>query len=269
MIVLTSQRGALGAIARFIEERTGWRVVRSLAPPGALPEATERDTQTIRRVRAYTMTSIERQWALINAVRYAVRARVAGDVVECGVWRGGAAMAAALTLLGEGVGARRLWLYDTFTGMTEPGPADRRSSDGATAADEWRRHRRDDGENDWCRASLEDVRRNMESTGYPVERIRYVKGPIESTLRDPGNLPERIAVLRLDTDWYESTRIELEQLYPRLAPGGVLIIDDYGHWQGARKAVDEFFATCGEAILLNRIDDTGRIGVRPSRAGPE
>jgi hypothetical protein len=267
VIVFRSPPGALGAIARFIEEKTGWRVVRSLETPGALPEASERDYQTIRSVRAYTMTSVERQWALINAVRYAVQARIAGDIVECGVWRGGAAMAAALTLLGEGAGDRRLWLYDTFAGMTEPGPGDRRVSDGSAAADEWRRHRRADGENDWCRASLEDVRANMESTGYPAGHIRYVKGPIEMTLRDPTNVPDRIAVLRLDTDWYESTRIELEQLYPRLAPGGVLIIDDYGHWQGARKAVDDFFAANAAPILLNRIDETGRIGVKPPQAG--
>ena len=261
--MFTSPLGALGAIARFIEQKTGWRVVRSLEAPGALPEATARDLATIRNVRAYTMTSVERQWALINAVRYAVRAQIAGDIVECGVWRGGAAMAAALTLLGEHAGDRRLWLYDTFAGMTEPA----RDSDGSAAVQEWRRQRRSDGGNDWCRASLEDVRANMERTGYPADRIRYVKGPIEQTLRDPGNIPQRIAVLRLDTDWYESTRIELEQLYPRLAPGGVLIIDDYGYWQGARKAVDDFFAASAEPILLNRIDETGRIGIKPSPSG--
>ena len=254
----------LGALVRLLEDKTGWRIVRSLEAPGALPEASERDYATIRSARDYTLTSVERQWALINAVRYAVQARIPGDIVECGVWRGGAAMAAALTLLGEGVGDRRLWLYDTFAGMTEPGATDRRASDGAAAAEVWRRHRRGDGANDWCRASLEDVRANMERTGYPVTQIRYVKGPVEETLRDTDNLPERIAVLRLDTDWYESTRVELERLYPRLVPGGVLIIDDYGHWQGARKAVDEFFAAGGQPLLLNRIDDTGRIGVKPA-----
>jgi len=261
--VFTSPLGALAAIARFIEEKTGWRVVRSLQAPGALPEAAARDLETIRSVRAYTMTSVERQWALINAVRYAVRAQIAGDIVECGVWRGGAAMAAALTLLGEQGGDRRLWLYDTFAGMTEPA----RDNDGSAAVRAWRRQRRSDGGNDWCRASLQDVRANMERTGYPADHIRYVEGPIEQTLRDPVNIPHRIAVLRLDTDWYESTRIELEQLYPRLAPGGVLIIDDYGYWQGARKAVDDFFAASAEPILLNRIDETGRIGIKPSPSG--
>jgi hypothetical protein len=75
-------------------------------------------------------------------------------------------------------------------------------------------------------------------------------------------LPEQIAVLRLDTDFYESTRHELRHLYPRLVHGGVLIIDDYGHWAGARKAVDEYIAEEGIRLLLNRIDYTGRIAIK-------
>jgi O-methyltransferase len=255
----------LGILKRLVD-RTGWRIVRCVEAPGAVPEATARDLQTLRSVRDYTMTSAERQWALINAVRYVVRGGIPGDIVECGVWRGGAAMAAALTLLGEAVRDRRLWLYDTFAGMTAPGANDRRSVDGTAARGTWLRHRRADGGSDWCRATLEEVRSNMERTGYPAAQVRYVKGPVEQTLADPASIPDSIAVLRLDTDWYDSTRIELERLYPRLSPGGVLIIDDYGHWQGARKAVDEFFAACGEAVLLNRIDDTGRIAVKPRAA---
>ena len=75
-------------------------------------------------------------------------------------------------------------------------------------------------------------------------------------------MPERIALLRIDTDWYESTRHELVHLYPRLSPGGVLIIDDYGHWQGARKAVDEYFQA---GLFLNHIDYTGRLAIKPLR----
>ena len=103
------------------------------------------------------------------------------------------------------------------------------------------------------------VRANLASTGYPPERVRFVKGKVEDTLPDAA--PPQIAVLRLDTDWYESTRCELEHLFPRLSVGGVLIIDDYGAWEGARRAVDEFVAA-GASILLNRIDETGRIGVK-------
>ncbi len=100
----------------------------------------------------------------------------------------------------------------------------------------------------------------MASTGYPEERLHFVKGKVEETI--PGDLPGKIALLRLDTDWYESTRHELEHLWPLLVPGGVLIIDDYGHWAGARRAVDEFFADRVDAPLLNRVDYTARVGVK-------
>jgi O-methyltransferase len=93
-----------------------------------------------------------------------------------------------------------------------------------------------------------------------MSHVRLVKGKVEDTV--PKNAPEKIALLRLDTDWYESTRRELVHLFPRLVPGGVLIIDDYGHWQGARKAVDEYIAGNQVKILLNRVDYTGRIGVK-------
>ena len=93
------------------------------------------------------------------------------------------------------------------------------------------------------------------SLGSGPERIHFVEGKVEDTI--PAHAPERIALLRLDTDWYESTRHELEHLYPRLSRGGVLIIDDYGHWQGARQAVDEYFGDA-HAALLNRIDYTAR-----------
>jgi O-methyltransferase len=87
-----------------------------------------------------------------------------------------------------------------------------------------------------------------------------VPGRVEETLAF--DLPDQIALLRLDTDWYESTKVSLEQLYPRLVPGGVLIIDDYGHWQGCRKAVDDYFYKTDQKILLQRIDYTGRIGIK-------
>ncbi|MCW2967337.1 MAG: macrocin O-methyltransferase, partial [Solirubrobacteraceae bacterium] len=105
-----------------------------------------------------------------------------------------------------------------------------------------------------------DVRNTVLGTGYPPERIHFVRGPVEETL--PEHAPERLALLRLDTDWYESTRAEMEHLYPRLSDGGVLIIDDYGHWDGARRAVEEHFAANGDAPLLHRIDYTGRIGIK-------
>jgi O-methyltransferase len=207
------------------------------------------------------MTSTERMHALYQANAYICDADIGGDVVECGVWRGGSSMLSALSLLARGDASRTLWLYDTFEGMTPPGELDV-NYDGA-AADELLavQERSADAVNDWCVATIGDVRANMESTGYPTEHVRYVQGRVEDTI--PAQAPGAIAILRLDTDWFESTHHELVHLYPRIVPGGVLIVDDYGWWKGAREAVDRYFADHDIRILLARIDATGRMGIKP------
>jgi O-methyltransferase len=211
------------------------------------------------RCRDYTMTSCERMFALHEATRYVVEAGIEGDYVECGVWRGGSSMMAALTLMDLGETDRSMYLYDTFEGMPAPTADDFSTVSGERAPQIWAAHERGT-HNEWCYAPLDDVESNMRATGYPAEQVLLVKGLVEETI--PAVLPEKIALLRLDTDWYESTRHELEHLYPLLAVGGVLIIDDYGHWDGARKATDEYFAADGRKILLSRVDYTGRMGVR-------
>ena len=224
-------------------------------PPDFSPEL----IATIESVEYATMTSRERIAAVCEAAAYVTRNRVEGAWVECGVWRGGSTMAAALTLKRLGDTARELYLCDTFAGMTEPTDADGGlEHDAAATRSYWEQTRREDGTSGWTLATLPDVQANMSATGYPAERVHFVEGPVEQTL--PGQAPEQIAILRLDTDWYESTRHELEVLEPRLVPGGVLIIDDYGAWSGARRAVDEYFED--KPILLARIDYTGRIAIK-------
>ena len=213
----------------------------------------------VQEVAPFTMTSPERIAALREAVIHVCRHGIAGAIVECGVWRGGSMMAVARTLLE--IGARRdLVLFDTFAGMTRPESIDR-DRGGTPAAVMLDREDMVHGAT-WAFSPLDDVQANLRSTGYPADRIRFVSGDVADTL--PREAPERIAILRLDTDWYASTRHELEQLYPRLAVGGVLIVDDYGHWEGARLAVDEFLERTAAPILLHRIDYTGRIGVKPA-----
>ena len=154
--------------------------------------------------------------------------------------------------------ARRIYLYDTFAGMSEPTDDD--VSHVERPARETYQVTRRDGQTDWADASLEEVKGNFRSAQLLDDSVVFVKGKVEETLAGTDIQPQRIALLRLDTDWYESTKIELEVLYPRLVPGGVLIIDDYGHWAGARKAVDEYFKN--DPVLLNRIDYTARLVVR-------
>ena len=124
----------------------------------------------------------------------------------------------------------------------------------------FRSQRIDDTQSRWCHATLDDVQHNMRATGYPQERVHYVQGKVKDTLLK--QRPRSVACLRLDTDWYESTRHELEHLFPRLASGGVLILDDYGFWAGQKKAVDEYFAAHGITLLLKRIDANARLAIK-------
>jgi hypothetical protein len=234
-----------------------------LVPP-ELAEIPEEDRAIVEQVLPYTMTGVLRVDAVVQAVRYCIRRGVPGAFAECGVWRGGSVLAMILTLQEMGRDDRDIHLYDTFEGMTEPTEHDT-SPVAPPALETWTQARGSD-ERPWAEFfgrdvfDEESVRESLLATGYPAERLHLVKGPVEETL--PERAPERLALLRLDTDWYESTRHELEHLYPRLADGGVLIIDDYGHWQGARRAVDEYFAEHAPPLLLNRIDYSGRIAVK-------
>lgn len=203
------------------------------------------------------MTSPERIYTLRRAVRHVAEHGIEGAIVECGVWRGGSMMVVAQTLLDLSKLNYDLYLFDTFDGMSPPTHEDRTFS-GTAAADVLERSPR--GSNVWARSPIEQTRSALYSIGYPKERIHFVAGRVEDTI--PARAPERIALLRLDTDWYESTRHELIHLFPRLITGGVIIIDDYGHWQGARKATDQYLTEHHIPLLLNRIDYTGRIAVK-------
>lgn len=217
--------------------------------------------QAYASAREFTMTSPERMYALWQAVHHVVDRQVPGAFVECGVWRGGSSMLVAHALLERREAGRELWLYDTFIGMPDPGEGDVDFM-GRPAADQLHGGRGGGDDLVLARASLEEVQANMRRTAYSAERVRYVPGLVEDTI--PSQAPQSIALLRLDTDWEASTRHELTHLWPRLSPGGVVIIDDYGHWAGARRAVDGYFAERADAPLLVRVDYTGRVGVRVS-----
>ena len=214
--------------------------------------------EIVARTSEYTMTSPVKRVALIAAVRHIARTGLSGDIVECGVWRGGSIHVIARALHAEGVHDRDIHLFDTFEGMTEPGNQDVKIKDGRSAQEILDVSRKTQWI--WAIASLEDVQEGLRTLDYPYERFHFVQGPVEETI--PDRAPERIALLRLDTDWYESTKHELEHLYHRIVPGGVLIIDDYGSWEGSRKATNEFLATLDDPPLMLRAG-TGRIGVKP------
>lgn len=213
--------------------------------------------ELFRYVKPFTMTSKERVFALHESVKYIVEHNIPGDIVECGVWKGGSMMAVARTLMENRSTDRKLYLFDTFEGMTEPTEFDRNYK-GEVASDFLEILNREGLK--WAYCPLEEVKRSMRLTGYNESNVCYVKGRVEETI--PAFAPERIALLRLDTDWYESTYHELVHLYPRLSVGGVLIVDDYGHWEGARRAVDQFMKEQNLKLLLHRIDYSGRMCVK-------
>lgn len=245
--------------------KVGLQISRVSSASNRLPvEATPEDAELINSLSGFTMTSSERLWSLINAVRHVVDNQISGDFVECGVWRGGSVMAMASELTTLGVNDRRIWLYDTFAGMTDPTSFDIEAGSGVTAENMLSATEVADGDNVWCVADQQDVSANVRSTGYPFDNFTFVEGDVAQTLKY--SFPETISLLRLDTDWYESTRMELEVLYPRLALGGVCIFDDYGHWQGARKAVDEYFEKLGHRPYMHPIDYSGRVLIKTQHA---
>ena len=207
-----------------------------------------------------TMTSPQRLIATLKACKYAVENDIAGDFVECGVWRGGNGILAKRVF--ERFGSKKsVYMFDTFAGMTEP-TAEDVAAGSKKAAIETYKDLQKDTHNAWCFASIEDVRRNCEKAGVDMAGVHLIKGDVCETLDIEDNLPERISILRLDTDWYESTKKELEVLYPRLVKNGALIIDDYGYWEGARGAVEEYFDTLDYKPLLNVTDYTGRAAIK-------
>ena len=210
-------------------------------------------------IKAYTMTSIERGYSLFKSVEYIVKNKIPGDFVECGVWKGGSCMLIAQALALFGDAERKIFLYDTFEGMPKPTEEDVISWNGRSVMEKWEEDETGTKDNfgSWA-VGLGEVKTNISSTNYPEDNLVFIPGDVAVTLKDIK--PSRIALLRLDTDWYASTVEELEILYPLLVEKGVLIIDDYGHFDGARKAVDEYFQN--RTILLNRIDYTGRIGIK-------
>lgn len=229
-------------------------------PPPTPADFEELHVSIYSKVKPYTMTSAERIFGLVEGVKYISRNKIPGDLVECGVWKGGSMMAAALTLQHTKDDDRRLFMYDTYEGMSDPTENDKTFSGEAAVKLLKKEDREKNADGVWAYSSLPDVQQVMKRTGYPENLVYFIKGKVEDTI--PQTLPGSIALLRLDTDWYESTKHELTWLFPLLTKGGVLIIDDYGFWKGARKAVDEYFEENNIPILLTRMDNTGRIAIK-------
>jgi O-methyltransferase len=216
----------------------------------------------VNKIGPYTMTlkdGLEPTYALFQTIRYIVQNNISGDMVECGVWRGGSMMLIAHALQHFGDTSRQLYLYDTYTGMTEPDDIDI-DFDNVAYKPVWVQTTKQDMVMGFG-GSVESVKTNLRLTGYPEQQMHFIAGDVLQTI--PGQLPSHIAVLRLDTDWYKSTLHELQHLYDLIVPHGVLIIDDYGWCRGARQATDEFFRDRPFKPMMHRVDQTQRIIIKP------
>lgn len=206
-----------------------------------------------------TLVSYERLWATLLACKYVVSQNIEGDFVECGVWRGGDAIVAARFFKLNAID-KKVWCFDTFAGMTPPTDFDVTHT-GQRAKEEFARGQ-NESHNDWGYVSLEEVRENFAQRGL-LGGVTFVVGDVLETLGEGSKtLPSKMSVLRLDTDWYESTLKELSVLYPCLTLGGVLLLHDHGVWSASRKAVDECFEEHHNRPLLWRTDFDGRAGVK-------
>jgi O-methyltransferase len=199
---------------------------------------------------AETMIGLVRLDQLQQAVATILAEDVPGDLLEAGVWRGGAAIFLRGALKAHGESSRTVWVADSFAGLPTP--------DG--------RYREDDGGHLWrsnavLAVSLEEVQGNFARYGLLDEQVRFLPGWFKDTL--PAAPIRRLALLRLDGDLYSSTRDVLDNLYPRLSPGGFLIVDDYGALSECRRAVDDYRREEGIAAPLTWIDWSGVFWRKP------
>jgi O-methyltransferase len=236
-------------------------------------EMNEIQKKIIRDSEKYSMTGRTRMSLLIKIIEYLTKHNIDGDIVECGVWKGGNLICAQAYLNHLNL-KKNIIGYDTFEGMTAASEHDIqefqvKSKDNNSSSILRKSVAKDmmnaidkhtnEGKNIWAYCSIEDVKHHIKKN-VPNNNIKLIKGPVEQTLLVEDSLPEKISLLRLDTDFYSSTKIELEILYPRLIKGGFLIIDDYGHWKGSRKAVDDFFNK--KMPFVHFIDETCRLIIK-------
>jgi O-methyltransferase len=212
-----------------------------------------------------SMTSENNLATTALACKYILKNQIEGDFMECGVWRGGHSIIAASMLRNTD---KKIYMLDTFSGMTQPDERDVRVIDGQSAESIFTAKRAGPDSSDWCLASLDEVKKNIKGFGLEsmIERNQtiFIKGKAEDVLRDPStDLPNKISCLRLDTDWYMSTKAELEVLWPRISLGGILIIDDYSYWDGCMKAVNEYFINT--KLFLAPIDGSARVAIKVSQ----
>lgn len=239
-------------------DRKGLQVVKKYEMPA---EASNYEKKIILKSLKYSMTTSIRMWALLQSAKEVLKKKIKGDFVECGVWRGGNIILLK-NILEQHKIKKNVYGFDTFQGMTEPTRHDVDTENNSASILMKNTNKTDQEFSIWAYSSLEKTKKNIYKNIKSKKNLKLIQGKVEDTLVIRENVPKKISLLRLDTDWYESTKIELEILYPLLQKGGILIIDDYGHFKGCRKAVDEYFSKHKKRPLLHYVDYTCRLIIK-------
>ncbi len=224
-----------------------------------IAEISNDELKILKEITNLSMSTPANHWAIIQSLKHIKKNDIKGDIVECGVWRGG-----NLILFKKIIDAlnleKKIFAFDTFQGMPEPSKEDLDLKD-IDAEKIYQNYKNKDLK--WCFSDIDEVKNNISKFFKDYNKsFNFIRGKVEDTLMQEDNLPQTISLLRLDTDFYESTKKELEILYPRLNKGGVLIIDDYGHWKGSKKAVDEYFKSERDFLWFHRIDYASRLLIK-------
>ena len=244
----------------FIQKILGYLNLTIINNDQKIIELSEKDRKLIDIVSNYSMTPKIRIYNLLQALKHIKQNSIVGDFVECGVWKGGNIIMFKKFHENEFFNDNRnIFAYDTFSGMSEPTKEDFNLINKISAKNLLNKDK-EKKTNTWGVCGLDEVKSNILKNVANIENIKFVKGKVEETLMKEENLPKKISILRLDTDWYESTKKELEILYNKVSPGGIIIIDDYGHWNGSRQAVDEYFK--GKFVWMHYVDYACRLIIK-------
>jgi len=237
----------------------GYRIQKIVSVKPIL-ELNSFEKRIIDKAIKISTTTQERQWALIQSIKYIKDNNIKGDMVECGVYKGGN-IAIIKSLSKKLKINKKIFAYDTYDGMSEPSKFDIERNLNKSAKELLKEATKDNLKvNIWCYENLDSVKKNILKIARDTKNIFFVKGDVNKTLRVKKNLPKKISLLRLDTDFYLSTKVSLEILYPRLVKNGVLIIDDYGNWKGCKKAVDDYFKK--NKLWLHHVDYNCRMLIK-------
>ena len=219
------------------------------------------EIKKINKILKLTMVSQENLAFLVSVIKYLKKNQIKGDYAETGIWKGGISILSYQMFLEKNKKRKRFYLYDTFEGMVKPGKFDKKlNRDLSQVMDKWKKTLKT--KEGWNFSSLDEVKKNIIKIcgKRSLKDFCLIKGKVENSLKNKKNLPKKICLLRLDTDFYNSTKAELDYLFNRVSKGGVIIFDDYSNWLGAKKAIDNFFKN--KKYLLCKIDNNSRFIIK-------